>query len=116
MPGTRFQRLFAILALFAGLGLIVTGSTASNAVPSSHAAVITQSISANSLKPSACSGISIDELVVGSGTVPGTSANDLILGSPNNDMLGQNGAAKGPDCCLAGGGINSYRNSCLVRL
>jgi hypothetical protein len=116
MPGTPLQRLVAMAALFASIALVASGSTASNAIANSHAAVITESISADSLKPSLCSGIRVDSLVIGSGTLPGTGINDLILGSPGNDTLGQNGASKGSDCCLAGGGTNSYRNSCLVRM
>lgn len=95
-------------------GLAVSATTASNTVPTSHAAKLTRTITANDIKPSACSGITIADLVVGSGTITGGSANDLILGSSGNDTLGvQNNG--GSDCCVGGGGTTTYKNSCTVK-
>ncbi|MDK1080716.1 MAG: hypothetical protein QGD88_04485 [Anaerolineae bacterium] len=58
-------------------------------------------VTADSVKPSACAGIFLTNMVFGSGTFTGTAANDLILGSPGIDTIDGLG---GDDCILGGGG------------
>lgn len=103
-----------------GIVAVVTSNaamaiTSANTVPATHSGVITSAITANNLKPAVCSGITITNLAVGSGTVTGTKGqSNLILGSAANDKLGHNGGGWGPDCCVGGGGTNTFRASCAV--
>jgi hypothetical protein len=104
--------LLGLVGLLAGCA--ATAMTAQSTVPASHAGTITQAITPNDLKPSVCAGITVTNLVTGSGTVAGTSANDLILGSAGNDTLGAKDTTQGSDCCVGGGGTNTYRNGCTA--
>ena len=68
-------------------------------------------ITPNSLKPTACSAINLTTIVycpVGGGNCDGTSANELILGGPNVDVIQGKG---GSDCILGGGGIDDITGS-----
>ena len=65
-----FRFGFVAIALVCA-ALAVSASTASNTVPTSHAAKLTRTITANDIKPSACSSITMADLVIGSGTVDG---------------------------------------------
>jgi hypothetical protein len=114
MLRTWLLRVSIVAAAVLGLGLVFSAVTASNVVPTSHAWAGTQAITANTLKPSACASITIADLAIGSGTVSGTSSNDLILGSSGNDTLGSK-TGGGSDCCIAGGGSNTYQTSCTVK-
>lgn len=96
--------LLALIALL--LGSAGSALTAANTVPATHAGVSTRSIGANDLKPSACAGITLAQLVTGSGTFTGTTANELILGSFRNDNINGGG---GNDCILGGGGNDNFR-------
>ncbi len=98
------------LRLF-GLGLIVlaiaattsTAFTASNAVTSPKLDQDQLPIGPNSLKPPDCAGIILSNTVIG---VNGTSASDLLLGSPADESFrGKNGN----DCILAGAGDDTIR-------
>lgn len=79
----------------------MTAVAATNTVPPTR--VDSQSIffNINHLKPAACAGINVTNLVVGSGTIIGTEGNDLILGSFGADEIYGMG---GNDCILGGGG------------
>jgi len=94
-------RLAALV--LAGLIFLVatTAVAAANTVPASLLDDSSRAVTANDLKPSECDGIFLANLVVGSGTINGTDANDLILGSSSADTL--NGG-KGNDCLMGGGG------------
>ncbi len=59
------------------------------------------SVTANSLKPGACAGFNLSNIVRGAGAVTGTPGNDLILGSSGPDSIDGLG---GDDCILGGGG------------
>ena len=93
---------------FAGLFLIAliavsaaSAFAAANSVPFTRLDEDTLSISANDLKPSECAGINLTNIVAGGGSINGTGANDLILGSAGDDnMRGQGGT----DCIVGGGG------------
>ena len=98
-------RLLRLLAL--GLGALViaatatTAFTAGNTVSTSNAGESAQGIGPNSVKPPACAGLTLTNLVVGDGLVQGTNAADLVLGGAGADNV--RGKA-GADCLMAGGG------------
>src|SRR5688572_1458378 len=112
----RFVFRFLTVGLIA-LVLIttVTAIAATNTIPATRLTNQYFSISVNTLKPAACSGISLTSMVSGTGMISGTSGNDLILGSSAMDMIDGGG---GHDCILGGGGIdtisgNSGNDVCL---
>jgi len=72
--------------------------TASNTVPESGLDYESFSITANQLKPSACSGLNLDNIITDGN---GTAGNDLILGTIGIDTL--NGGDSN-DCLVAGDG------------
>jgi len=75
-----------------------TGFSASNTVPGTRVTRFVTTITADKLKPSNCSGITLTTVVAG---VTGTSGNDLLLGSAAANTI--SGGA-GNDCILGGGG------------
>jgi hypothetical protein len=84
------------------IGAVFTAVAATNTIPSVRADVDTLGVSANDLKPPQCNGINLTNIVdIGAGET-GTSANDLILGTKNNDPEIRGGA--GDDCILGGKG------------
>ena len=80
---------------------IAVVATAANTVPASNVGSSSAAITANTLKPAACNGITLTNLVIGS---TGTNGNDLVLGSAGADTM--NGG-NGNDCILGGGGIDA---------
>jgi Ca2+-binding RTX toxin-like protein len=92
-------RAIGVLALL--LLCIAVVATAANTVPASNLGSASQAITANTLKPAACTGITLTNLVIGNN---GTAGNDLVLGSAGVDNM--NGAG-GNDCILGGGGNDS---------
>ena len=80
---------------------IAVAATAANTVPASNVGSSSAAITANTLKPAACNGITLTNLVIGS---TGTNGNDLVLGSAGADTM--NGG-NGNDCILGGGGIDA---------
>jgi Ca2+-binding RTX toxin-like protein len=83
------------------LGSVLTAIAAANTVPFTRVTDQSNSVDINDLKPYACAGISLTNLVSGSGTLTGTPGNDLILGSSGADMIDGLG---GNDCIIGGGG------------
>jgi Ca2+-binding RTX toxin-like protein len=81
------------------LGLTAAQMTA-NAIPPTRASSLSGAISPNDLKPTECDVISVTSLVTGQGTVGGTAAADLILGSSLIDTVSGGG---GTDCIVGGG-------------
>jgi Ca2+-binding RTX toxin-like protein len=65
-------------------------------------------VTADDLKPSACRGLSLTQVISGSGTLTGTSGNDLIIGSSGADLIDGLG---GNDCVLGGSGDDSLTGS-----
>ena len=93
------------LPVIALIGLIIvsviTVVAAANSVTSSRLSDQSLPIAINALKPSECASINLTSIVIGSGTINGTNANELILGSPLADTIK---AKAGSDCILGGGG------------
>jgi Ca2+-binding RTX toxin-like protein len=91
--------------LLVGGALILAGAigaiAAANLVPSSGLGEQSVPIAINDLKPSACAGIIVTDLVTGGGSLSGSNQNDLILGGPGDDIID---GRPGDDCILGGGG------------
>src|SRR4030095_16135794 len=81
----------------------VTAVAPTNTIPSTRLGDDTIPINLNGLKPSACAGIPVTNLITGAGTITGTSGNDLILASPSIDIID---GLDGNDCILGGGGAD----------
>ena len=101
----------AILGIFL-LVLISVGMAvaASNTVPGSRLASRISAITANALKPDECAALNLTAIVLcpANGTCNGTSASELILGTPNvNTIRGRGGS----DCILGGGGDDDITGS-----
>jgi Ca2+-binding RTX toxin-like protein len=95
----------APILVLATAGLCVIGLTASNVVASSSASDTSRGVLVNELKPAACNGITLTNVIVG---VNGTGQANLLLGSnAGQTMRGQNGN----DCILGGGGNDSLRGN-----
>jgi Ca2+-binding RTX toxin-like protein len=69
-----------------------------NAVPASKVTRVVLAITANTLKPSTCSAITLTTVVSG---IAGTTGNDLLLGTAGAETMT---AVAGSDCVLGGGG------------
>jgi Ca2+-binding RTX toxin-like protein len=99
-PRLIFQAiLFGLLLL-----IFVSASTAFAAnltIPDTNIGSKSITITANKLKPSACSTLDLTNIVSGSGAIIGTEGDDLIIGSSGDDTI--NGLG-GDDCILGGGG------------
>jgi len=92
----------AALAAIAIVLLPVHGAVgAGNPVPGSNVTRYQVAITANTLKPSACAGITLTTVVA---AITGTSGADLLLGSAAANSMSAGG---GNDCVLGGGGNDS---------
>lgn len=100
----RIPFLFRFLAFFT-LALIllsvVTAIAATSTVPSTRLDHYSAAVGLNDISPSSCAGISLTNLIAGSGTITGTGGNDLILASSAADTIDGLG---GDDCIVGGGG------------
>ena len=92
-----------LVPLVVFLGVVFAASTV---VPASKAGRDTDSITANKLKPTACSALTLAGITTGSGTFSDTAASNLVLGSAVVDTIRGQG---GNDCILGGGGNDSLR-------
>lgn len=97
-------RLLLILAPAALLIAAGVGITAANTVPPTRLGQSAQPITANTLKPASCAGITLTALVTGSGLFSATGAAELVLGSAGTDSITAGG---GDDCVLGGAGIDT---------
>jgi len=99
--------MYRRIQIFAtGLFLLISISVfsafaAGISVPPVNIDAQSSTVSTNDFKPSQCSGITLTNLVTGTGIITGTAGNDLILGSVNADTFDGLG---GNDCILGGGG------------
>jgi len=101
------MKLFRLLLVGVFAVIVVTSMTAiaaANTVPPSQVGDQSVSYNVNHLKPSACSGIVLSNLVTGSGTLTGSTDNDLIIASSGADVID---GAGGNDCILGGGGADT---------
>ena len=96
-----FLRLvfFGMLALI--LVSVISAFAAGISVPASNVGQQSVSVTAEDIKPPACESLYLTNIVSGSGTVTGTTANDLIIGSAGADTIDGLG---GDDCILGGDG------------
>jgi Ca2+-binding RTX toxin-like protein len=87
--GTTTLLLVSVLSAFAA-GLSVSRSNVgSQSIP----------VTADDLKPAACNGLYLTNIVSGSGSLTGTAFNDLLIGSAGVDTIDGLG---GDDCIVAG--------------
>jgi len=99
-PG-RLAKIFfwGLLALM--LASVINAVAASGTiVPSITVGQVTIPVTANELKPPQCS-MYISKIISGTGTINGTSFNDLIYGSSGSDIIDGGG---GNDCIFGLGG------------
>jgi Ca2+-binding RTX toxin-like protein len=101
MAGYRQVLLAALVPVLVALALATIASSAGSTVPGTRAGRSIRSVETNDLKPPACSGITVNNRVIGT---TGTSGSDLLLGSAGNESM--NGAGSG-DCILGGGGADA---------
>jgi Ca2+-binding RTX toxin-like protein len=80
---------------------VVSAFAAGLSVPASNVGQQSVSVTAEDIKPAACATLYLTNIVSGSGTLTGTSANDLIIGSSGADTIDGLG---GNDCILSGSG------------
>ena len=99
----RPWRLVQILLLGGAIGLVTLSAfAATNTVPGTNAAKVGAiAITADTLKPSACSGITLTALFTGSGIFSSNIAAELVIGSAGIDTIS---ARNGDDCVVAGAG------------
>jgi hypothetical protein len=83
---------------------MATAFAAGISVPPVNVGRISLSVTAEDIRPSACAGLGLTQIVTGAGTFAGTAGNDLILGSSGADVIDGGG---GNDCILGGGGDDS---------
>jgi hypothetical protein len=102
----KLRRMALVLLLSLILLSMMTALAASNTVDPSRLHNETFSIGINNLRPPQCAGMTLTNIVTGSGTFAGTTQNDLILGSPGADTILGNGGLwdTSSDCILGGGG------------
>jgi hypothetical protein len=100
------SRLVPIVLIVLILASVFSAVAAANTVPTSHLTDQRRAINANALKPPQCSALNLTAIVICSsaGTCNGTTASELILGTPNGEFISGNG---GNDCLL-GGGNNDF--------
>jgi len=91
--------VFGLLALI--VVSVVSAFAAGISVPSSNVGQRSIPITAEDIKPPACNSLYLTNIVSGSGTLTGTSANDLIIGGTGADTIDGLG---GDDCILGGSG------------
>lgn len=101
----RFRLRYFVLLLTALIILSsFTAIAATNTIPPTQVEDTSITFQIAHLRPSACAGLSLANLITGSGTLTGTEGNDLILGSTGADVIDGLG---GNDCILGGGGADT---------
>ena len=96
---SRFAVAAAAFALLIAI-TVVTSFTAKNTVPTTSAGATLMPLTALQGLPYGCSSLSINNLVIRSGTYTNTASHSLILGSSGVDRITDNGTAN----CIVGGG------------
>ena len=98
MNGRQVAAAAVVIAVAGCVVSVASVLAAGTSVPGSRVTRYQVAVTANTLKPAQCAGISLTNVVAG---VTGTNSADLLLGSSAaNSMNGRNGN----DCILGGGG------------
>jgi Ca2+-binding RTX toxin-like protein len=97
---------FVFQIILFGLLLLIfvssmTAFAANLTISDSNVGIKSIAVTENDLRPEACSGLNLTNIVSGSGTITGTDGNDLIIGSSGNDTINGQG---GDDCLLGAAG------------
>lgn len=111
MIGRNLKRLACTILGVLILASVASASAANIVVPTTHRTDQTAAITANTLKPVECSGITLTSVVycpAPGGICDGTAASELLIGSANMDTINGKG---GSDCILAGGGDDDITGS-----
>jgi Ca2+-binding RTX toxin-like protein len=94
-------RLFILGLLAVTIVSVISAFAAGISVPASNVGQQSVPVIAEDIKPAACGALYLTNIVRGSGTLTGTSANDLIIGGASADTID---GAGGDDCILGSGG------------
>lgn len=109
MIGKNIRRLTFILLAGFIIYSVLLAVAANNVVPLTHLTDQSSAMTANDLKPSDCSAISLTAILfcpTGGGACAGTDASELVIGSTADDDIE---SGKGDDCILSGGGNDSLK-------
>lgn len=102
-------RVMVIAVAFCTLAVLGVTLAAGNTVPQTHDIENVSTATANEAKPSQCASLNLTgSIVVGSGTITGTTGNDLLLGSAGADTFNGGG---GQDCMVGGGGNDLFNGN-----
>jgi Ca2+-binding RTX toxin-like protein len=108
---TRIIILASIMLLLVLIiAISLSALAASNTVASSRIGQVVRPILISDIRPPACAGLNLTNIIYCTGTARcnGTNKGDLILGdSGRNDISGKNGG----DCIIAGGGNDSVNGA-----
>lgn len=103
----KFTRLVGVLLITVIFASVFNAAAAAISVPSLRIYERRMAITTNTLKPAACSLLTLTRVVICTGgNCDGTDENELILGSASADNI-QGG--KGDDCILGGDGNDNIR-------
>jgi Ca2+-binding RTX toxin-like protein len=102
----RVSRIFWTVMLLLVTLSVFSAFAAANTVEGSGAEDTSRGMGANAIKPPECNALNLTNVVIGSGNIQGSNANDLILGSGSADKIN---AKKGHDCVVGGGGDDEIR-------
>lgn len=98
----NIPRLIVITLIALILMSSVSALAATNTVPTTRIGQQINSITANALKPSACTAINLTTIVICTGgNCDGSGANELLLGTAAGERIRGRG---GQDCIVGGGG------------
>jgi len=87
---------------------LMSAQATSNTVSGSRASDTQDPITPNDVKPPECAGLNLTAKIVGSGTLTGTTAAELIVGGPGADTI--SGGGRG-DCIVGGGGADNINGN-----
>ena len=107
----NLRRLFFVMLTILILASTIFAFAANIVVPTTRITNQSSPVTANTLKPAACSAIVLTTILycpASGGMCNGTSANELIVGSSNIDIIQGKG---GSDCILGGGGDDDLTGS-----
>ena len=111
MVRINMPRLFFILLVTVILLSSFSAFAANIVVPATRLTNQARAITANTLKPASCSAITVTNILYcpsSGGICNGSNADELIIGSPNNDTIQGKG---GNDCIIGGGGNDDITGS-----